>query len=342
MRVLDFSRALAGPLCARLLGEGGMEVWKIEDPTHPDLARTWGPFSDSGESLYYWGLNFNKTLVTTQLDTLKGREQIRKWVREADVVIDNFRSSTREHLGLSYERLTEANPRLIMASFQAYHTASERPGLDITLQAHMGFTRRTADDVPQRVAVPAIDIVTGMQGAIGILQALTRRNDTGSGDHLVFSLETSSLLLLNHLATASLNACLINAPDPMMNPVIVPNGLFETGDGWMALCTPSNESFRRLCHVLRLDDMALKYLDSTARLNHAQDVTTSIKERLKTQSAQSWVTELKRVGVVAELVRSLEDIVWENYADLIVTDPVGHRVLKTSLSNRVIDAEVKR
>ncbi len=333
MRVLDFSRALAAPLCARLLGELGMEVWKIEDPEHPDLAAGWGPFADGGQSLYYAGLNWNKNQKSVRLGSPEGRAVVRGWVRHADVVVHNFRASTCRRLGLDYESLAAVNPRIIMGTFQAFRT-NDRPGLDITVQAALGLAQSLPDQPPQRLGVPAIDIVTGLLGTIGILDAISRRRVTGVGESLVFSLDTASLLLLNHVAIGELNGSAVHPHEPHLNPAIVPNGLFQTQDGWIALCAPSDDAFRRLCEALGLKELYQTHAHAADRVAHAPVVTEQIKQGMERWSSTDCVRALKEAGVAAEQVRPVQTIDWAQYCDLIVTDAKGHRVIRADVSHQ--------
>jgi crotonobetainyl-CoA:carnitine CoA-transferase CaiB-like acyl-CoA transferase len=191
LKVVDFSRVLAGPLCARTLADLGAEVIKIEPP-RPDVSRFSFPFID-GMSGYYAQQNVGKRNVSIDLNVPGARELVLKLCDTADVVVENFRAGTLKFFGLDYETLARRNPRLIYVSITGYGQGgpwASRMAYAPTVQAEAGFTHNTlrhfggALNKAQTDALSHADVYAGLQAAIAVLAALKRRETTGRGQHI--------------------------------------------------------------------------------------------------------------------------------------------------------------
>src|SRR5437870_4642862 len=142
VRVLDASRVLAGPLCGQLLGDLGAEVIKVERPGQGDDTRTWGPPFAGNLSAYYLSCNRNKSAVTIDLSRAAGLELFYELVRRSDAVLENFRPASADRLGLSPEKLFEANPRIVLCSISGFGRTGplrDVPGYDFAVQALSGL-----------------------------------------------------------------------------------------------------------------------------------------------------------------------------------------------------------
>jgi crotonobetainyl-CoA:carnitine CoA-transferase CaiB-like acyl-CoA transferase len=259
IKVLDLSRILAGPWAAQSLGELGAEIWKVEHPDGGDDTRSWAPPAKNGVTTYYLSANRNKKSIAVDIGTQQGRDIVLDLARKADVVVENFRPSSLEKLGLTYEALKTVNPRLIHCSISGYGRASEyasRPGYDFVLQAETGFMSITGEveGNPMRLGVAFIDLVTGMNAGSAILAALYARERTGEGQHLDIALHHSGLYLLANVASGHLNMGTEPHRYGNAHPSIVPYQLFDTSDDQIALAVGNDGQFRRLCSDVLGDD----------------------------------------------------------------------------------------
>jgi crotonobetainyl-CoA:carnitine CoA-transferase CaiB-like acyl-CoA transferase len=177
-RILDLSRVLAGPLATQVLGDLGADVIKIERPAQGDDTRHWGPPFVGDDAAYFLALNRNKRSVTLDLKSHDGAEAVRRLAAGSDVLIENFRPGLMGALGLDLDELRHASPRLITCSLTAFSDeipdAASRPGYDIIVQALSGLMSVTGepDGEPVKVGVALLDVITGLETAIGILAAL--------------------------------------------------------------------------------------------------------------------------------------------------------------------------
>ena len=203
IRVIDFTRVLAGPHCTKALRDLGAEVIKIEPPA-PDTGRSGQPHVGP-RSLYFAQQNAGKQAISLDLNFSEAQDIIKKLVAEADIVVENFRPGTLDLFGLGFEHLTAIKPDLIMVSISGYGQSGpwrNRPAFAPTVQAEAGFTEiigrhygdaliRTEND-----AYNHADVYTGLQGVIATLAALAHRSHTGEGQHVDVAM-VSSILSVN-------------------------------------------------------------------------------------------------------------------------------------------------
>ena len=213
IRILDITRALAGPYCTMMLGDFGADVIKVERPGRGDESRSWGPpfVGDPygpypGESAYFISTNRNKRSITVNLKSAEGQEIVQRLVRISDVMVENFRTGVLDKMGLGYENVRLLNPGLVYCSISGYGRSgpnAERPGYDAILQAEGGMMSITGpvEGPPSRVGIPIIDINTGMFAATAILAALRVRDITGEGQLVDMSLLDTHVALLANVAS---------------------------------------------------------------------------------------------------------------------------------------------
>jgi crotonobetainyl-CoA:carnitine CoA-transferase CaiB-like acyl-CoA transferase len=196
--VIDLSRVLAGPYCTMMLADMGAEVIKVEQPGTGDETRQWGPPFLAGESAYYLGVNRNKMGITLNLRSERGREILCALLKQADVIVENFKLGTMEAWGIDYETLSKLNPRLIYCNISGYGPDGPRaglPGYDFIIQAEGGLMSITGpiEGPPMKVGVAIVDITAGMFAASAILAALHAREQTGTGQRIDVSLLESQV-----------------------------------------------------------------------------------------------------------------------------------------------------
>ena len=253
-RVVDLSRILGGPYCAQILGDHGADVLKIEPPQGDDT-RTWGPPFKDGVASYYLGLNRNKRLMRLDLTTDAGRAVLLELLADADVLVENFKTGTMEKWGIGYDELSRRFPRLVhcrVSGFGADGPLGGLPGYDAAVQALTGIMsiNGEGDGPPLRVGLPVVDMVTGLNAALGVVMALKEREASGRGQFVEAALYDSGLSLLHpHGANWFLNG---KTPQRTGNahPNIYPYDSVPTSTAPVFLAVGNDRQFRTLCQHL--------------------------------------------------------------------------------------------
>jgi crotonobetainyl-CoA:carnitine CoA-transferase CaiB-like acyl-CoA transferase len=322
LRVVDLTRALAGPFCTMMLGDLGADVLKIERPGRGDDSRGWGPpFVGEpygpyrGESAYFLSTNRNKRSLTVNLKTEEGQAIIRSMVEKSDVLVENFRTGTLDRMGLGYEALQEVNPRLVYCSISGYGRTgpyAERPGYDFIIQAEGGMMGVTGPEEgpPFRVGIPIVDINTGMFAATAILAALRARDLTGEGQLVDVSLLDSQAALLTNVASNYLVGNQEHRRLGNAHPNITPYEAFPARDRWFALAANNERQWATLCEVI--GQPALKddprFADNTARLDHRTALREILDPAFQTRDADEWLAELKKAGLPCAPINTIPDV----------------------------------
>jgi crotonobetainyl-CoA:carnitine CoA-transferase CaiB-like acyl-CoA transferase len=258
MRVIDLSRVLAGPYCTQILADHGASVLKIEPP-QGDETRGWGPpFDTQGTASYFLGLNRNKAGRTMDLTLPAERAELLRLLEEADVLVENFKTGTLEKWGLGGELLSQRFPRLVhcrISGFGADGPMGGLPGYDAAIQALAGIMSVNGEPDERggqalRVGLPVVDMVTGLNAALGILLALQERQRSGRGQFVEAALYDCGLSLLhphaaNHLLDGRLPRRTGNA-----HPNIYPYDTFTTATEPIFLAVGNDRQFATLCAAL--------------------------------------------------------------------------------------------
>ena len=207
IRVIDLTRILAGPYCTMMLGDLGADVIKVEVPGRGDDTRQWGPpFTDSGESAYFFAANRNKRSLTLNLKSEAGIDILRELIRQGHVVVDNFRAGTLEKFGLDWRRLQELRPGLVYCTITGYGYSGpyrDRPGYDFIVQALGGFMSVTGPEEgePYRAGVAIADLASGIYASNAILAALFAQERTGQSQRVDISLLDCQVALMSYVAS---------------------------------------------------------------------------------------------------------------------------------------------
>jgi crotonobetainyl-CoA:carnitine CoA-transferase CaiB-like acyl-CoA transferase len=313
VRVLDLTRALAGPFCTMVLGDLGADVIKVE-PAAGDMIREWGPF-DRGTSAYYLSGNRNKRGVAVNFRDPKALELLRQLAEKCDVLVENFRAGAMEAMGLDYEALAAANPRLIYASVTGFGRtgpASGRPGFDQIAQGYSGLMSVTgsAESGPVRVGVAIGDQSAGLWCAIGVLAALAQRHTTGRGRRVETSLLAGLVGLMSVQAQRYLSLGEVPALAGNTHPVIAPYGVFDTADGPLNIAPATAEMWKRLCGVLGLQQLVddPRYASNAARMERRAELKAIIEAKLKERSRLEWTQRLLAADIPAGPINNLADV----------------------------------
>ncbi|QNN53548.1 CaiB/BaiF CoA transferase family protein [Nocardioides mesophilus] len=318
--VVDLTRALAGPHAAMMFGDLGARVIKVESPTGDDT-RLWGPpfigEGDQRESTYFMSCNRNKEAVTADLKSDDGKDFLRRLVRQADVLMENFRPGVLDRLGFSVEELHRINPGLVILSITGFgHDGPEggRAGYDQIAQGEAGLMSLTGagPDEPTKVGVPIGDLLAGMYGAYGVVAALHERARTGRGRVVRTSLLAGIVGV--HAFQGTRHTVAGEVPTAIGNhhASIAPYGLFRTADAAVQIAVGSEALWSRFAPVVGIDVADPRFATNELRVAHRPELIGEIEGAFAAAGAEAWLEQLNEAGVPAGKVRTLDDVYsWE-------------------------------
>jgi crotonobetainyl-CoA:carnitine CoA-transferase CaiB-like acyl-CoA transferase len=260
VRVVDLTRALAGPYCTLVLGDLGADVLKIEQPGSGDETRGWGPPFIADQSAYFISINRNKKSVTLDLKQAGGLEVLTRLVAGADVLVENFRPGTLARLGLSYQQAHALNPRLIYCSISGFGQDGPRasqPAYDQIVQGLSGAMSLTGpvEGPPSKFGIAISDIGAGMWAAVAIGMALFHRERTGLGQWIDTSMLGGLVALLTFQAGRYFATGSVPGLGGNKHPTIAPYETFKTADGWLNVACGNEGHWQRFCRALGLEDL---------------------------------------------------------------------------------------
>ncbi len=304
LRVIDFSRVLAGPYCTMLLADLGADVIKVEHPQGGDDTRQWGPPWLDGESAYFLSVNRNKRSLTLNLKHPKGRELAHQLAISADILVENFKVGTMAKYGLDYETLSQQNPGLIYCSISGYGQNGpdrDRAGYDFIIQAEAGLMSIIGppEGPPYKVGVAIVDITAGMFASHAILAALYSRQQTGRGQMIDIALLDSQIAWLANVAQNYLVSG--QAPKRYGNahPNIVPYEVFQTSDGYLALGVGNDKQYQRLCDVAGRTDLRddARFQTNPGRVTFRDELIPKLQEVFRSRPTATWIEQLSAKGI---------------------------------------------
>ena len=315
--VLDLTRALAGPHAAMMLGDLGARVIKVEAPAGDD-SRRWGPpfvgEAETRQSTYFLSANRNKESVVLDLEQEDDRLLLERMVREADVLLENFRTGVMDRLGFGEQRLHELNPRLVLGSITGFgHDGPEatRPGFDQIAQGEGGLMSITGD-VPTRVGVPIADLLAGMNLAYGVTAALLERTQTGRGRTVRTSLLAGVVGVHGFQGTMWTVGGGVPRSSGAHHSVIAPSGTYAAPDAPLQVACASEKLWQLFAGLLGLEAGDPRFATNADRVAHLDDLIRAIEEVLVTRDAEDWLADLAELGVPAGKVRTIDEVyAWE-------------------------------
>ncbi|HSS41681.1 MAG TPA: CoA transferase [Solirubrobacterales bacterium] len=328
LRILDFSRVLAGPLATMTLADLGAEVTKVERPGSGDDTRSWGPpHDDAGEATYFQAVNRNKRSVALDLKDPEDLAEARRLALAADVVVENFRPGLMVELGLGYEKLAGESSRLVYCSvtgFGGSGAGAELPGYDLLVQALGGLMSVTGepDGEPLKVGVALVDVIAGLYAAVGILAALEHRRESGEGQLVEVDLLSALLAALVNQSSAYTVAGVVPGRMGNRHPSIAPYELLRCGEGEIVLAVGNDRQFAELCEVVGAPELASddRFATNPARVEHRDELRSLLETSLGPRPAAEWVELLRPrrvpVGVVNDVGAAFE------FAAEIGLDPI--------------------
>ena len=309
--VLEFSRVLAGPWCAMMLADLGADVLKIEG-LDGDETRGLGPPFRDGLSAYFACCNRNKKSLAIDLRNPMSRGLVAGLVRQADVVIESYRTGVAEALGLGYAELSTINPQLVYCAISGYGRTgpdAQRPGYDFAVQAESGLMSITgpAQGEPCKVGVAVADLATGQNAAIAILAALRHRDATGQGQYIDVSLFDTQLSWLANISSGVLFSGKDAARHGNAHASIVPYQAFAASDGEFVLAVASEKLWRLACDAIGRREWIdhPDYRDNAARVRNRSVLCAMLADTFAGQSVRHWLDVFTAAGVPASDIRSV-------------------------------------
>ena len=311
VKVLDLTRVLAGPLCTMTLGDLGADIIKVERPGSGDDTRGWGPpFDDRGESAYYLSINRNKKSIALDLNIPADCEMITSLAREADVIVDNFKTGTLESRGIDPRQILANNTRSIWCTITGFGESSSRVGYDLVVQAESGWMSITGDPAgdPMKIGVALADIIAGKDATIAILAALAGRDSLSDAERRIhISLAASATAALINVAQNAL----ITGRDAKrwgnQHPNLVPYQLFHAADRPMIIAVGNDSQWKACARALELTELAddMSVASNAGRLRQRDRVISAVAEKLRSKPVSDWITVLDRAGVPCGVVKSV-------------------------------------
>lgn len=318
LKVVELARILAGPWAGQIFADLGAEVIKVEAPEGDDTRR-WGPpfIQHGGEesAAYFHATNRGKKSVTADFRTSEGQQKVRDLVRDADIVIENFKVGGLAKYGLDYASLAQVNPRLVYCSVTGFGQDgpyAHRAGYDYIIQGMSGLMSVTGepDGQPQKVGVAVVDVFTGIYAVVGVLAALHQRQTSGRGQHVdmaLFDVATAIMAnqAMNYLATGNSPKRLGNA-----HPNLVPYAVFDCSDGWIIIATGNDGQYRRLCEVLGLPALgtAPDYATNADRIANRDALTAALSAVTRGRKRDELLEQLEGAGVPAGPINEMADV----------------------------------
>ncbi len=316
LRIIDLSRIVAGPLATQLFGDYGAEIIKIEQPGIGDDSRQWvPPAAPDGSPTYFFSVNRNKKSVTLNLKQSRGKEILRALVRQADILIENFKPGTMEELGLGYERLRPENPRLIYCAISGYGSSGpkrEWAGYDAIMQGMTGLMSITGepDGPPLKVGVALIDEITALYAHGAILAALYYREKSGQGQKVECSLLECGVASLMNAAAAYLIAGEVQGRWGSAHASVVPYQAFKAKDDYLMVGAGNERLWKAFCEVVGAPEWAddPRFDSNAKRVARREELVSMIEERLQVRTRDEWVEAFGAAGLPTGPINTVADV----------------------------------
>ncbi len=317
IKVLDLTRALAGPFCTLMLGDYGSDVIKIEMPGTGDDTRQWGPPFIGDESAYFLSVNRNKRSLTLNLRDEQAQQVFLKLAADADVIVENFTPGVMGRFNLSYEAVQQVNPGIVYCSisgFGANGPYQSRPAYDQIMQGISGIMSITGDlgGDPQKVGIAVADIGAGMWAAFAVMTALFHRATAGGkGQYIDLSMLDAQVAWMTY--QAGYYFATGEAPKRLgaAHPTLVPYQAFMGQDGkYFNVAVGSARLWDRFCQGIDRMDLHQHpdYLDNGQRVTHRSALVPLLQEYFLKKDADEWVADLQAVSVPAGPINDLADV----------------------------------
>ena len=305
VKVLELAQIMAGPTCGLMLADLGAEVIKIEKIPGGDDTRRFLPPDVNGEAAAFMMMNRNKRGMALDLKTKEGVEVFKRMVKQADVVVENFRKGTLEKLGVGYEELKKINPKIILCEISGYGRTgpyADKGGFDLIAQGMSGLMSITGESKgkpPMKVGAPVTDITAGILAATGVLAALVSRATTGVGQRVDTSLYEAGIVH-TYWQSAIASATGV-APGPLgsAHPLTAPYQAFQTKDKWITVGASNQNTWLKLIDALGAKELQEneKFNSNANRMKNLTELTELLKKELVKKTAEEWLKLFDEKGL---------------------------------------------
>lgn len=326
--VLDLSRVLAAPYTGMILADMGADVIKIERPGKGDDSRAYGPFKN-GESVYYMSLNRGKRSMTLNMKSEEGKQILKDLVKEADVLVENFRGGTMNKLGLGYDVLKEINPRLIYSACTGFGMTGPYkfdPAYDVIVQGMGGIMSITGQEggEPTKVGASIGDITAGIFSAVGIMMALYAREKTGKGQLVDVSMLDCQVAILENAIARYMNAGVSPKPIGNRHASITPFQSLKTSDGYVIIAVGNDTLWQKFCGLIDRPDLAAdpRFTTNPLRTENVKVLGEELTKTFVTKTMDEWLHILKEGGIPVGPINDVERVIKDPAViarDMIVT-----------------------
>jgi crotonobetainyl-CoA:carnitine CoA-transferase CaiB-like acyl-CoA transferase len=305
VKVLELAQIMAGPTCGLMLADLGAEVIKIEKIPGGDDTRRFLPPDVNGEAAAFMMMNRNKRGMALDLKTKEGVEVFKRLVKQADVVVENFRKGTLEKLGVGYEELKKINPKIILCEISGYGRTgpyADKGGFDLIAQGMSGLMSITGESKgkpPMKVGAPVTDITAGILAATGVLAALVSRANTGVGQRVDTSLYEAGIVH-TYWQSAIASATGV-APGPLgsAHPLTAPYQAFQTKDKWITVGASNQNTWLKLIDALGVKELQEneKFNSNANRMQNVTELTELLKKELAKKTSAEWLKLFDEKGL---------------------------------------------
>ncbi|MEM6698848.1 MAG: CaiB/BaiF CoA-transferase family protein [Bacteroidota bacterium] len=316
--IIELASVLAGPAVGMFFAELGARVIKIENKASGgDMTRLWkvkGEDANKEDSAYYRSVNWGKEVLFLDLKAKTDLDQLYDLIKEADVVINNFKPKSAQKLGVAYEQLKELNLQLIFAQLTAFGEQSDRLGFDVVLQAEAGFLYMNGERNGAAVKMPValIDLLAAHQLKEGILLSLLHRCKHGKGSYIHVSLLEAALASLANQATNWLIAQYIPQKMGMEHPNIAPYGdvFFTEDEKAIVLAVGTDKQFKALCDLLDISRLTVdtRFQTNDARVQNRAALKALLKPIFKQYQFQPLIEQIHQKGIPAGQIRNMQEV----------------------------------
>jgi len=314
IKVLDLTRILAGPYCTMMLGDMGAEIIKVENPKNGDDTRGWGPPFLKGVSTYFISVNRNKKSMTLNLKENKGKEILRKLIKQCDVMVENFRPGTLDNLGFPWSEIQKINDKIIFASVSGFGQTGPRkndPGFDVVIQGEGGIMSITGepDGPPTKVGASIGDITAGMLAAQGILLGLYTREKTGKGQMVDISMLDGQISLLTYHANAFFATGKVPNRRGNRHPSITPYETYKCKDGFLNLGVGNDSLWVKFCDAVGLDKIKddQRFQINAERVKNREELEKILIPFFENYELKEIIEILRNNGIPCGPINNLED-----------------------------------
>ena len=316
IKVIELGHIMAGPVCGRMLADMGADVIKVERVPDGDPSRSFVPPEIDGESAAFMMLNRNKRGIAVDLKRPEGVALVRRLIRSADVVIENYRTGTLDRLGLGYDSVKRDNPGLVWCEISGFGRSgpfAEIGGFDLIAQGYSGLMSLTGEGdnrPPVKCGVPVTDVTAGILGAMGVLAAILHRLLTGEGQRVDTSLYEAGITHTYWQSAIALATGESPGPLGSAHPLSAPYQAFETADGWINVGASSQATWEKVPEIVGLRELVddERFRDNAARMANLDELVATLAPLFKQRPTQQWLERFEAAGVPAGPVASIQEM----------------------------------